>query len=321
SSAFTASSSQSALAGGVDGTWYTDLYAAPRINRAARDWSISFFQSLSGYGIDVTASFSTELGNGDDRASTGIAQMYPDGPVWVNTPALQTNFSPSSLAFWQEVYAEMAGLMASAGIRPYLQFGEVQWWYFADASGMPFYDAYTTSTFAAQQGRPMAVIPSQTADPSQYPQECAFLPGLIGQFTEAITKYVQQQYSNTQFEVLYPVDTNDTALNEIINFPAQYWTPSVLACLKTENFTYTGDRNLNQARQSIQFPMSQGFPPSQSSHLIGISDPTTPWERERLLTLAAGVQTVALFALDQFCLIGTPLPLEQGPAISRFMGK
>ncbi|HTX39691.1 MAG TPA: hypothetical protein VME43_31960, partial [Bryobacteraceae bacterium] len=46
SSAFTASSSQSALAGGVDGTWYTDLYAAPRINRAARDWSISFFQSL-----------------------------------------------------------------------------------------------------------------------------------------------------------------------------------------------------------------------------------------------------------------------------------
>ncbi len=320
SSGFTALVSQATLGGGVDGTWYTDLSAMPRINRAARDWSTSFFQALNGYGTDVTASFSMELGNGDDRAITGIAQMYPDGPVWVNTPALQTNFSPASLAFWQEVYAEMAGLMASAGVRPYLQFGEVQWWYFADASGMPFYDAYTTSTYQAQQGRPMAVIPSQTADPSQYPAECAFLPGLIGEFTKAITTYVQQQYANARFEVLYPVDTNDTALNEIINFPAQYWTPAALTCLKTENFTYTGDRNLDLARQSIGFPASQGFPVSQSSHLIGISDPTTPWERERLLTLAAGIEPVVLFALDQFCLIGTALPLNQGPRRSLFMG-
>ncbi|MGO9260946.1 MAG: hypothetical protein ACLQU1_32260 [Bryobacteraceae bacterium] len=320
SSGFTASVSQGTLSGGADGVWYTDLNAVPRINRAARDWSTSFFQALSGYGTDVTASFSMELGNGDDRAITGIAQMYPDGPVWVNTPALQTNFSPASLAFWQEVYAEMAGLMTSAGVDPYLQFGEVQWWYFADASGMPFYDAYTTSTFAAQEGRPMAIIPSQSADPSAYPVECVFLPGLIGQFTRAIATYVQQQYFNTRFEVLYPVDTNNTPLNEIINFPTAYWTPSALACLKTENFTYTGDRDLDQARQSIQLPMSKGFPVSQGSHLIGISDPTTPWQRERLLTLAAGVEPVVLFALDQFCLIGTALPLDRGPRISRFMG-
>jgi hypothetical protein len=321
SSGFTTSVSESALAGGVDGTWYTDLTAIPRINQAARDWSTSFFQALNTYGIDVTTSFSMELGNGDDRACTGIAQMYPDGPVWVNTPALQTNFSPASLAFWQEVYAEMAGLMEVAGLQPYLQFGEVQWWYFADAAGMPFYDAYTTSTFQAQQGQPMAVIPSQTADPGQYPAECTFLPGLIGQFTQAIAAYVQKQYPNTRFEVLYPVDTNDTALNELVNFPAQYWTPEALTCLKTENFTYTGDRNLNLARQAIQFSMSKGFPVSQCSHLIGISDPTTPWERERLLALAAGIDAIVLFALDQLCLIGTALPLDRGSVFSRFMGK
>jgi hypothetical protein len=320
SGGFSASVSAGALSGGVDGMWYTDLDAEPRINRAARDWSTSFFEALSGYGTDVTVSFSMELGNGDDRATTGIAQMYPDGPVWVNTPALQTNFSPASLAFWQEVYAVMAGLMVSVGVRPYLQFGEVQWWYFADLVGMPFYDAYTTSTFAAQEGRPMAVIPSQSSNPSSYPAECAFLPVLVGQFTQAITAYVQLQYPYTVFEVLYPVDTNDTPLNEIVNFPAAYWTPSALACLKTENFTYTGDRDLDQARQSIQFPMSQGFPISQCSHLIGISDPTTPWQRERVLTLAAGVEPVVLFALDQFCLIGTALPLNQGPRTARFLG-
>jgi hypothetical protein len=30
---------------------------------------------------------------------------------------------------------------------------------------MPFYDAYTTSTFQAQYGRAMAVITSNTVDP------------------------------------------------------------------------------------------------------------------------------------------------------------
>ena len=141
----------------------------PRINRACRDWSVSFFQALKAYGISVTASFSMELGNGDDSTAAGIAQRYPDGSaVWVNTPALQTNFGPASTAFWQQVYPDMAGLMATAGVTPYLQFGEVQWWYFAGSSGMPFYDAYTTSAFQAQYGRPMAVITEPECRPRRF---------------------------------------------------------------------------------------------------------------------------------------------------------
>ena len=120
-----------------------------------------------------------ELGNGDDTVATGIAQRYPNGdPVWVNTPALQTNFSPQSTAYWQEVHAEMAGIMSAAGMTPYLQFGEVQWWYFAAASGMPFYDAYATSTFQSQYGRPMATITSQNENPAGLSQELTFLPGI-----------------------------------------------------------------------------------------------------------------------------------------------
>ena len=91
------------------------------------------------------------------RPQACLAQRYPNGdPVWVNTPALQTNFGPHSTAFWQQVYLEMADVMANAGVQPYLQFGEVQWWYFAATSGMPFYDSYTTSTFQATYGQPMA---------------------------------------------------------------------------------------------------------------------------------------------------------------------
>ena len=66
------------FSGGVDGNWYTDLAATPRLNRAVRDWSQSYFVALAGYGFDVTASFSTELGNGDPSIGAGIAQRYPD---------------------------------------------------------------------------------------------------------------------------------------------------------------------------------------------------------------------------------------------------
>ena len=320
SSLFTVTLSGPSLAGGFTGKWLTDLTVVPRMNRAARDWCLSFFQALKGYGIAAAASFSMELGNGDDSPGTGIAQRYTDGACWVNTPALQTNFSAASTAFWQQVYLDMANVMATAGVTPYLQFGEVQWWYFADGHSMPFYDAYTQSAFQTAYGRAMGVIASQNADPSAYPQECVFLPGLIGTFTRTIMNFVRQAHANAEFEVLYPPDVNDTPLNKTINFPNAVWTPANLACLKTENFTYTGDRNLDKARQSIGLPMTLGFPPSKSSHLVGIGDYTTPWDKERRLALGAGVESVVLFALDQFCLVGVGLPLSNGGRRGRFMG-
>jgi hypothetical protein len=321
STQLTASPATSSLSGGQDGTWVTDLTAVPRINRAARDWSLSFFKALKGYGISATAAFSMELGNGDQSTGAGIAQRYPDGTACtVSTPALQTNFGPESTAFWEQAYLDMAQIMLEAGVPPYLQFGEVQWWYTAAHGGMPFYDAHTTSAFQTDYGHAMAVIPSQNADPASYPDECAFLPGIIGQFTQAIMTFVRQSAPDTKFEVLYPPDLNNTPLNKLINYPTTYWTAANLACLKTENFTYTGDRNLDLARQSIQLPQELGFPASQSSHLVGVGDYTTPWARERKLALAAGVESVVLFALDQLCLIGYALPLDKRTARARFLG-
>jgi hypothetical protein len=132
---------------------------------------------------------------------------------------------------------------------------------------------------------------------------------------------VRQTHANARFEVLYPPDVNNTALNQLVNFPKSDWTPANLNCLKTENFTYTGDRDLNGAAQSVQLPMQLGFACSQSSHLVGISDPTTPWQKEQRMALGANLESVVLFALDQFCLIGYSLPLEQSRRVSRFMGQ
>ena len=133
-----------------------------------------------------------------------------------------------------------------------MQFGEVQWWYFpndglgADYSGMPFYDAWNLAKFAAAYGRAMATITVNTVDPAAYPDEAAFLPATIGNFTAAIMSFVRATQPACRFEVLYPTDVNQTAFNRAINFPAQAWTPAVLTCLKTEAFGFTFGRNLDR---------------------------------------------------------------------------
>ncbi|MBV8573061.1 MAG: hypothetical protein JO319_20760 [Acidobacteriaceae bacterium] len=290
--------------------WRTDLDAMPRMNRAARDWHQAYFAALKSYGIEVVASFSMELMNGDPSPAVGIVQQYPDGsPVVLNTPSVQTNFSPLSTAFWTQAYLDMAGLQAAAGLTPYLQFGEVQWWYFPKASvGMPFYDGSTQQQFQAQYGVPMQTITSNTVDPSQYPNEMAFLPALIGRYTSAIRTAVQAKYPGARFEVLFPTDTNDTALNMLVNFATPDWTAANLTCLKTESFSFTAANNLDQSTYSFGVSAAKGFPNSQRSHLIGISDAWTSWMKEADLAQSAGLESVVLFALDQYCLIGYPPP-------------
>lgn len=311
------------LAGGVDGEWRTDLGALPRMNRAARDWSRSYFNALLAYGIDAAAAFSMELQHGDPSPAAGIAQRYPSqNPVTLNTPALQTNFSPASLAFWRQAYLDLAQTMSEAGLVPYLQFGEVQWWYFPyDGTGMPFYDAYTTESFAAAHGRSLHVFLGPEDSPAAFPEDTLFLSGTIGGFTNAVMQHVRQSYPAARFEVLYPPDVNDTELNRAVNLPLAAWTPAALECLKTENFTFTGNRNLNKAKESIRLGLDLGFPRDKVSHLVGIGDYTTPWAREVRMAKAEGLESVVLFALDQFCLIGYAAPLGKGARRSSRQGR
>ncbi len=261
-----------------------------------------------------------ELQNGDPDPAVGIAQRYSDGDA-LNTPAVQTNVSPASTAFTSlQVHLDMADIMASAGCVPYLQFGEVQWWYFvSDWSwtttpypprthpSLPFYDAYTTATFSATYGHPMHVFANGDEDPSLYPDEAQFLPGLIEAFTNQIMSFVKTTHSDARFEVLYPLDVNVAAVNQVVNLPSQ-WNPSSLTCFKTESFGFTGSRDLNKTSTSILKPMELGFAPSHASHLIGIGDYTTPWLREVRQAKGQGIESIVLFALDQFCLIGYPTP-------------
>jgi hypothetical protein len=289
------------------------------LNRAARDWSRAYYVALQNYGIDVAAAFSTELQHGDPSEAAGIAQRYYNGwPVLLNTPALQTNFSPTSINFWKQVYMDMADIMEEVGIVPYLQFGEVQWWYFPAAlpgggtTGMTFYDQYTKDTFQSVYGRPMGAILSDFDDPDAFPDEVAFLPTLIGEYTDAIMTFVKAVYPAARFEVLYPTDVNDTPLNRLINYPAAHWTPAVLDNLKTESFTFTITRNLDKAMMTVEYGATRGFARTARSFLCGIGDPTLQWRKEVEFALAENLESIVLFALDQYCLVGYATPLPAG---------
>lgn len=322
SGSFLATASGSTLAGGADGYWRTDLNAAPRLNRAVRDWTSSFLNALHGYGMEATIAFSLELQHGDPSPTAGIAQRYPSGnPVLLNTPALQTNFSPISLTFWKQVYADAAGIMSNSGFQPSLQFGEVQWWYFPyDGSGLPFNDDYTKAQFQATHGFPIRPIPNGWVDPQLYPEEAAFLPTLIGSFTDQIIAHVRTVHPSTKFEVLYPTDVNEGPFNRLINFPAASWSPAALNCLKTESFIYTLGRSLDQSLDSVKFARMKGFSKEKRSHLIGIGDPRNAWTKEAEFAAGEGVESVVLFALDQLCLIGYALPIWPNHASAKKLG-
>jgi len=318
SGGFTATVSGPNFTGGADGDWRTDLTAVPALNRAVRDWSAAYYTAMAGYGIDAAAAFSMELGNGDPSVSAGIAQRGPAGdPIALPTPALQTNFSPTSLAYWQVIYAEMGALQAAAGLTPYLQFGEVQWWYFPNDglgfnySGMPFYDAWNLATFAAAYGHAMGTITVNTVDPAAYPDEVAYLSAVIGNFTTAIMSFVRGTQADCRFEVLYPTDVNQTAFNRAINYPAA-WTPTALTSLKTEAFGFTYGRNLDRSWATLDFGDALGFAAGQRSHLLGVGDATTAWLKETRGAEGKRFESVVLFAIDQFCLIGYDVPLPDG---------
>jgi hypothetical protein len=145
-------------------------------------------------------------------------------------------------------------------------------------------------------------------DPAAFPEELELLPKLIGEFTDAIRAYVLAEHPNCRFEVLYPTDVNDTPWGRIVNYPNAAWTPGKLTNLKTESFSFTFARDLNKSKYSIGYGESKGFARNQRSFLVGPGDSSTTWEKEARMAKKQNLESIVLFALDQFCLIGYPVP-------------
>jgi len=257
----------------------------------------------------VVFSYSTELIN----PPAVFAQQYPDGTsVLTSNNSIQTAFRPETESYWQQVYLQTAQLMLAAGVTPALQFGEIQWWYTPNSSGMAYYDSYTTAQFLAANGRALHVFLTNNDDPTAWPIDAAFLRSQLDAHTSAIKSYVVAACPTTVFEVLWPMDVNDPStrrLNYFVNLPAS-WTPGQFATFKSEAFGYTIDGDMTDATSAIRFPMDgQGFSPAQSRHIVGIFGYPWPWQRVLTLAGRANLGGISLWAYDEFCLFALPLPL------------
>ena len=82
--------------------------------------------------------------------------------------------------------------------------------------------------------------------------------------------------------------------------------------MKTEAFGFTYGRNLDKSWATLDFGDALGFTASHRSHLVGVGDSTTAWLKEVRGAEGKRFESVVLFALDQFCLIGYDVPLPEG---------
>jgi hypothetical protein len=91
--------------------------------------------------------------------------------------------------------------MEAAGLEARLQFGEVLWWFFPNASGMAFYDAYTTDAFQTTHGHPLHQFLTPNDDPSVNGHvDADFLRQTVRDHVNAIRAHVLASHPNAKFE-------------------------------------------------------------------------------------------------------------------------
>lgn len=305
------------LTGGLMGEWVIDDTVTPVLNRAARDWHADYFAELAAHGMNCIVAFSQELVlPPDDPPDAVWVQRYPDGqPVATATGfgdklSNHCAFAPPFRDYIKQAYAEMAALMGAAGLTPRLQFGEVLWWYFPNASGMAFYDTYTASRFQTQHGRPLHTFLTPNDDPSVNGYvDADFLRQTVKDHVDGIRSYVLATHPNASFELLWPLDVNDPStrrLNRYINLPVEWETKSGsgFETFLIEGFQYAGlDRNLDKVRWMAAYPFEVlSWPRSARRYLMGNFNPGWPFARDYLTARRTLVPLLKIWAYDHLCL-------------------
>jgi hypothetical protein len=315
---------EGSLSGGVMGDWVIDDSATPVLNRAARDWHADYFAELAGYGMSCVAAFSQELVlPPDDPPDAVWIARYPDGePVLTATGfgslySAHCTFAPPVRDYIKRAYQEMAALMEAAGITARLQFDEVLWWYFANSSGMAYYDAYTTARFYQQNGRSLHVFQTPNDDPSVNGYvDANFLRQMVKDHVDAIRAHVLTSHPNARFELLWPLDVNDPTtrrLNRYVNLPPEWETKdgSGLDTFAIEGHQFAGlDRNLDKVRWMAGYPFRVlSWLRSACRYLMGNFNAGWPFERDYLNARRTRVPLIKIWAYDHLCLFARRLPM------------
>ena len=177
-------------------------------------------------------------------------------------------------------------------------------------SGMAFYDAYTTSRFQTQYGRPLHTFLTPNEDPSVNGYvDADFLRQTVKDHVDAIRNYVLATHPNAKFELLCPLDVNDPAarrLNRYINLPVDWETKSGsgFETFLIEGFQFGGiDRNLDKVRWMAGYPFEVlSWPRADCRYLMGLFNAGWPLERDYLAARRSRVPVVKIWAYDHLCL-------------------
>lgn len=309
-----------ALTGGQPGKWVIDLDQDPPINRAARDWHANFYSEGAAREREMITACSMELVN----PPSGFAAVYADGqPVvtdvgFASLKSTHCTFNTAMLNFQKRVYANIADLQATAGLTPYIQFGEFLWWFFTNqtttnpSGGMAFYDAETQSAALTALGRALHVFRKPTDNPNVNSYADAdFLRARLRDHIAALRAHVLAVHSDAKFELLYPYDVNypvpagvhqiGGALNNYINLPAEFKVKpgSGLDSMKIEALDFGAwSRNLDLSAAAIQLPIDLGWPRNSLRYLVPIFRGGAAWEKEYQEAVGRGIPTINLWAFD-----------------------
>ena len=314
---------------GVDGTWVIDDTVSPPLNRAIRDWHADYYTQCASRSREVVTSCSLELVN----PPAGYAALFPDGTPVTTATGFGSLFSTqcavggtNMLAYQKAVYRCIAGLQVTAGLTPYVQYGEFLWWFLAEAGGgMGYYDPETVAAGLTALGRALHVFTGQDDDPTiNGSADADFLRNRLRDHVATLVADIRSAYSDVICEVLWPYDvnyptippgsTNGGRLNNYVNLPVEWKTQSSsgLDRMKVEALAFaTGLRSLDLSRAAIELFPSFGWPLDRLRYLVPVFGSACPWIRELGLAMAAGITINNLWAFDHICLFNLQVP--EGP--------
>ena len=304
---------------GEEGDWEMIDTISPVMTHGARNWIRDLAREFKQADIDSSFAFSMEC----YRPPMAMAARYWDGePVFQPIPSHQMHFGPRVRNYLKQMYKECADEIAAAGLPIVLQFGETQWWYFPNASGMPFYDDDTKAAFQARYGRPLHRFLANTDSPNDDIESANFLRDRIWEYCAEVISYVRRFHPSAVFECLWPLDANQgkpapspefRALNMHVNLPNEWKTSGYgVKYFRAEGFDYdVWQKNARLMRQTLECPLKLGRPASECMYLAGIYGPPDPPMREAYgMWRNRGFYSFCFWAFDQFCLNSRPVPLE-----------
>jgi hypothetical protein len=304
---------------GEEGDWELVDSVSPVMTEGARRWIRDIAAQFQSSGIAASFAFSMEV----YKPPVEMAARYWDGaPVDLPVPSTQMHFGTRVRTYLKQMYRECADEIAAAGLPVVLQFGETQWWYFPNASGMPYYDDETKAAFETLHGRPMHRFLANTDDPNDDIETADFLRDRIWAYCQEVISYVRQYHPSAVFECLWPLDANqgtpalDPAfrrLNMHVNLPNEWKTSAYgVKYFRAEGFDYdVWQKNTVRMRQTMEFPLKLGRPAEECMYLSGIyGPPDPPMAQAHGMWRNRGLYSFCFWAFDQFCLNSWPLPHE-----------